>query len=95
MRAVVRHADRVAVPSETARELRGAARFVEEALTHTDLARFSRLALVNGSVGIVVAPGGRLRIVITCLFKTGKISEMDVIADPARLSKLDLAVLGD
>jgi hypothetical protein len=66
---------------------------VEEALTHTDLARFAQPVLVNGAVGIVVAPGGRLRIVIRCTMKQGKITEMDVIADPAHLRKLNLAVI--
>ena len=86
---------RVAVPSEAARELLGATRVVEEAMTHTDLVRFARAVLVDGSVGIVIAPGGRLRIVIRCTVKQGKITEMDVIADPARLSKLNLTVLHD
>ena len=89
---VVRRADRAAVPSGAARELRGAAT-VEEALTHTDLARFARPILVKGSVGIVVAPRGRLRLVICCTVRGGKISEMDVIADLAHLRQLDLAVL--
>lgn len=50
---------------------------------------------VNGSVGIVVAPGGRLRIVISCTVKAEKIAEMDVIAEPARLRKLNLRDLPD
>ena len=90
---IVRRADRAAVPSGAARELRGAATVVEEALTHTDLARFARPILVKGSVGIVVAPRGRLRLVICCTVRGGKISEMDVIADPEHLRQLDLAVL--
>jgi RNA polymerase sigma-70 factor, ECF subfamily len=46
-------------------------------------------------VGIVVAPRRRLRIVISCTVKGGKIAEMDVIADPARLRELNLAVSRD
>jgi len=50
------------------------------------------LAIVDGSVGVVVAPHGRLSTVI--VFKiSGRIGEMDVIADPARLSQLHLADL--
>jgi RNA polymerase sigma factor (sigma-70 family) len=90
---VVRRADRAAVPPGAARELRGATTVVEEALKHTDLARFARPVLVNGSVGIVVAPGGRLRVVIRCTVKRGKITEMNLIGDPARLRRLDLGVL--
>jgi hypothetical protein len=39
---VVRRADLVAVPSGAATELRGATAIVDEALTHTDLARSAR-----------------------------------------------------
>jgi RNA polymerase sigma factor (sigma-70 family) len=91
---VVRRADRVAVPSGAATELRGATAVVNEALTHTDLARSARPILVNGSVGIVVAPGGRLRLVISCTVKARRIVEMEVIAEPARLRKLNLALPG-
>lgn len=45
------------------------------------------------AVGIVVAPGGRLRIVIRCKAKQGKITEVEVIADTAHLHKLNLAVI--
>jgi hypothetical protein len=58
-------------------------------------AQFARAALVNGTVGIVVAPRGRLLLVLGLTIEQGKISEIDVIADPARLSELDLAMLND
>jgi RNA polymerase sigma-70 factor (ECF subfamily) len=54
-------------------------------------ARLARPALVNGTVGIVVAPRGRLKMVLSLTFTRGKIAEIDVIADPARLRQLDLA----
>ena len=92
---IVRRADYAAMPSEAAREISGAANVVKEALTHSDTARFAQTAVVNGSVGIVVAPRGRLRMAIRCTVKGGKIVEMDVIADRERLGQLDLAVLGD
>lgn len=92
---IVRLADRAAVPAEAARAIRGAANVVKEALTHSDNARFARTALVNGSVGIVVAPRGRLRMAIRCTVKGRKIVEMEVIADRERLRQLDLAVLHD
>ena len=91
---VVRRADRVGVPG-AATELRGSTAVVRKALTHTDLAQFAQPILVNGSVGIVVAPGGRPRLVISCTVKGGKIVEMEVIADPARVQKLNLTVLRD
>ena len=58
-------------------------------------ARAARPALVNGAVGVVVAPRGRLLIVLGFTIRGGKIVEIDAIADPARLRQLDLAVLND
>jgi len=52
-------------------------------------------ALVNGAVGIVVAPLGRLMFVIEVTFREGRIAGFDLISAPARLRKMDLAVLGD
>ena len=56
-------------------------------------AQAARIALVNGAVGVVVAPRGRLFLVLGLKISAGKISEVEVIADPARLRRLDLAVL--
>src|SRR2546430_1124030 len=56
-------------------------------------AQTARAALVNGAVGVVVAPRGRLFLVLGLKISAGKISEVEVIADPARLRRLDLAVL--
>jgi RNA polymerase sigma-70 factor (ECF subfamily) len=55
----------------------------------------ARPVLVNGAVGVVVAPRGRLLLVLDLTITHGKIAEINVIAEPARLQKLDLAVLGD
>jgi RNA polymerase sigma-70 factor (ECF subfamily) len=49
--------------------------------------------LVDGVVGAVLAPQGRLSRVLRFTIKNGRISEVDIIADPARLGELDLAVL--
>jgi RNA polymerase sigma-70 factor (ECF subfamily) len=50
--------------------------------------------LVNGRVGVVVAPRGRLLMVLQFTFANGKITAIDAIADPARLGALELATLG-
>ena len=92
---VVRRADRVALASDEARELRGPRKVAEEVLKYRDIARFARPIQVNGSAGIVVAPDGRLRTVISCTVKGGRITEMEVIADPERLRRLNLAVFPD
>lgn len=88
---VVRRADRVAMPG-AAGELRDAAAVADEALRYTHAARVARPVLVDGSMGFVVAPHGRLRIAIRCVVREGRIAEMDVVADPARLRKLKLSI---
>jgi RNA polymerase sigma factor (sigma-70 family) len=75
--------------------LRGARAVAEEALKYKEAARSSRLALVDGSVGFLVAPDGRLQRAISCKVKDGKIVEMDVIAEAANLRKLKLGLLDD
>lgn len=92
---VVRRADYAAVPTVAERESRGAEMVTKEALTHIARARFAQLALVNGSVGIIVAPRGKLFMVLRCKVMAGKIVEFEVIADPAHLSQLDLAIFPD
>jgi RNA polymerase sigma factor (sigma-70 family) len=89
---IVRHADKVAVASDDARELRGRKRVAEEVLKYKDVARFARAIQINGSAGIAVAPEGRLRTAILCTVEGEKITRMEVIADPERLGKLTLAV---
>jgi RNA polymerase sigma-70 factor (ECF subfamily) len=53
-----------------------------------------RPALVNGAAGAVATVGGQPVAVIGFTVSRGKIAEIDVIADPERLQRLDLAVLG-
>lgn len=57
-------------------------------------ARFAELALVDGAVGIVVAPQGRLALVLRFGVVGDKITEIDIEADPDRLGDVSLAVLG-
>jgi RNA polymerase sigma factor (sigma-70 family) len=92
---VVRRADRLAVPAGMALELRGARDVAEETRTNAPRARHARAALVDGAVGVVVAPHGHLVIVLRLTIKDDKIALIDVIADPTLLHQLDLAVLAD
>ena len=90
---VVRRADRAVLPAGAATELRGAEAVAEETRTFSRRARFAQPALVNGTVGIVVAPRGKLHLALSLTIKDEKIAEIDVIADPPRLRRLKLAVL--
>ena len=90
---VVLHADAAAAPSGVPVTIRGAAAVASGARAASVRSRYSRVALVNGTPGIVMAPRGRLTVVLAFTIDEDKISRIDVIADPARLAGLDLAVL--
>ena len=49
----------------------------------------------DGAVGVVVAPLGRLLLVLEVTIRSGKIGEIDVTADPERLHGLELAIPAD
>ena len=68
----------------------------EQARAFSHLGRFSRRALVNGVAGIVSrAPGGPTFSVMGFAVARGKITEIDILADPERLRLLDLTFLDD
>jgi RNA polymerase sigma factor (sigma-70 family) len=97
---VVLRVDRGALPSATipvdaGGEFRGALAVVEQATRFARLAEFARPAMVNGTAGFVVSPRGRPVAVAGFTVAHGRIVEIDLLADPARLRELDLTVLGD
>jgi len=74
--------------------LHGAERVATGAVSAAARAEESRLALVDGSVGIVFAPAGHLRVVVALtVSEARRITAIDVIADPDRLLRLRLALL--
>ena len=82
--------DRPMVQMGAAAEVRGAA---EVAGTFSGRARAARLALVDGSAGAVWAQGGEPRVVFGFSIEDGKITGIEMIADPDRLGQLDLVYL--
>jgi RNA polymerase sigma-70 factor, ECF subfamily len=92
---VTLQADEAAAPPGVPRQLRGAAAVARQGLAFSRRAQFARLALVNGAVGVIVAPRGQLSVALSLTFVNGKITEMDVVAAPERLAELDVAVLAD
>lgn len=58
-------------------------------------ARFVQPALVNGSVGLVMAPGGKLSRAISFTVANGKITQVEIITDRDRLKQLDLSLLDE
>ena len=90
---VVLRADPQVRPKGAPTEVRGAAAVAGNATRGAS--PYSRPALVNGRVGLVVAPRGRLRLALQFTIAGGRITGLEVIADPARLAALELAVLDD
>jgi RNA polymerase sigma-70 factor (ECF subfamily) len=89
-------ADTAAAPSGNAVTLHGADAVARGAVLASGRAGESRLALVDGSVGIVFAPAGHLRVVLAfAVNEARRITAIDVIAEPDRLRELTLALLPD
>ena len=77
----------------TATTIRGAQAVAANARNFAANARFAEPALVNGAVGIVVAPKGRLALALRFGVIGDKITEIDIEGDPDRLRDVSLAVL--
>jgi RNA polymerase sigma factor (sigma-70 family) len=92
---VVLRVDRGALRAGAPSEVRGAAAVMEQVRSFARLARSARPALVNGAAGFVVAPRGRPVAVAGFTVAHGRIVEIDLLADPARLRELDLTALDD
>ena len=92
---VVLRSDGGAVRPGASFVMRGAREVAESALSFARMSPFVRPALVNGAAGVVVAPHGRPFSVMGFTVRDGKIVEIDGIADPERLQRLDLAGLDD
>jgi RNA polymerase sigma factor (sigma-70 family) len=91
---VTLRADRGAVPPGASKIVRGARAVAERALSFAQLVESARQVLVNGAPGIVSwFPDGRPFAVIGFTVERGKIVEIDILADPARLRQLDLQAL--
>lgn len=67
----------------------GATGVAQQALMFRRFAEFSRLARVNGAIGVVTAPEGRPLSVMGVTITDGRIVEMYILADPERLSGLE------
>jgi RNA polymerase sigma-70 factor (ECF subfamily) len=96
---VILRYDAPSVPTGVPGEIHGAVavakRFVRGAKRFVGGAGATQPALVNGSVGVVVAPRGSLLGVLDLSIREGKITAITAISDPARLRQLHLAVLDD
>jgi RNA polymerase sigma factor (sigma-70 family) len=73
--------------------VRGAHAVATNARMFAANARFAEPALVDDAVGIVVAPAGRLALVLRFTVTDDAISAISIDADPKRLQRFDLALL--
>jgi len=92
---VVLRVDRGARRPGAPGELRGVEAVAEQIRSFARFAAFARPALVNGAAGLVVARRGRPLTVAGFTVADGRIVEIDLLADPERLRRIDLSVVGD
>ena len=90
---VVLRADPAAGPTPEPVVLRGARLVARGATAAGERVRFSQPALVDGTVGVVMAPRGKLFLVLRFTIVDDLITEIDIIGEPDRLRTLELAVL--
>jgi RNA polymerase sigma-70 factor (ECF subfamily) len=90
---VVLRADAGLLQAGVSKVVRSATTVAEQALLFSKLAQHSRLAIVNGTPGLVTAPGGQPYSVVGFTIRHGKIVEIDILADPERLQQLNLSVV--
>jgi RNA polymerase sigma factor (sigma-70 family) len=92
---IVLRADGGAV-ADLSRRVQGAAAVAEQALYWTRLAELAvRRALVNGAPGVVSLRAGTPFSIGAFTIRHGKIAQMDFLADPQRVARLDLSFLDD
>jgi RNA polymerase sigma factor (sigma-70 family) len=72
------------------REVRGAEAVARQALGYSRIGLVMRPAIINGAAGVVSMRDGRPFAVGGITVRGGRIVEMDILADPERLSRLDL-----
>ena len=88
---VVVRADAAAVRTGANELVRGAHAAAE---TFSGRAKHAEVALLDGEAGLVWAPGGTPRVAFAFTVTGGRITDIDLIAEPADLSAMELTLLG-
>ncbi|HET6758928.1 MAG TPA: sigma-70 family RNA polymerase sigma factor [Propionibacteriaceae bacterium] len=76
-------------------QVQGAETIASQALLWSRVDLTMRRALINGAAGIVTFLHGRPFSIAAITVKNGKIVEVDFLADPQRIARLDLEVVDD
>lgn len=87
------HVDEAAATPGIPKESHGAAAWAKEGIKAARGARFARPVLVDGNVGVVIAPRGRLFRILRFIFANDKITSIEVVGDSKVLQSIELAVL--
>ncbi|MFF9049822.1 sigma factor-like helix-turn-helix DNA-binding protein [Streptomyces erythrochromogenes] len=90
---VVLRADRAVGPTPRPLVVTGAVTVAKGAMAAMQRARSTQPALVDGTVGLAMAPLGRLFLVLEFTIEDDLITGIDITAEPERLAGLELAVL--
>jgi RNA polymerase sigma factor (sigma-70 family) len=90
---VVLRADEGAARPDASVEVHGAEAVAQRAVAFERPAAQVRPVLVNGAAGVVVTEGGQPVSVVGFTVSSGRIARIDIMADPERLARLDLAFL--
>ena len=77
------------------RHVSGATTVAGQALMWSRVDLSLRRALINGAAGMVSLRNGRPFSVGAFIVRNGRIVEIDILADPERVSQLDLTILGE
>jgi len=85
--------DAPAAEAGMAREVRGASTWARQFIALSRGLRFVQPALIDGSVGLILAPGGKLSRALTFTVTNARVTRVEVIGDAARLREIDIAVL--
>ena len=90
---VVLRGDAGASPEGGSIEVRGAEKVARRAQTFSRLGVLRLPVLVNGAAGLVCTLDGKPFSVMAFTVRGGRIAEIDILADPERVARLDLTAL--
>jgi RNA polymerase sigma factor (sigma-70 family) len=94
---VVVRVDEVAGGPGVPREIHGAENWARGAVAYARAAqsRLVQAAVVDGTVGLIMAREGHLFRALRFTYESSRIAQVDIVGDPARLEQLDVTVLED
>ncbi len=92
---IVLRADGGPVDRGISKLVRGAEAVASQARMYSQLAPLARPVLVNGAPGVIAIVDGVPFSIIDFTVRDGKVIEMNILADPDRLSQIDLSAFSD